>query len=124
MKKVLIIIAACAAIAVGCGSNEQKGGQDEQQTPAAKDPMVEKGLQLVANSDCLGCHQIKEESTGPSYMAIADRYRDKGDVTDTLAQKIMHGGSGNWGSIPMLPHPGLSQENARTMVKYILSLKE
>jgi cytochrome c len=123
MKKVLIIMAAFAAIAVGCGSNEQKGGQAEQ-TPAAKDPEVEKGLQLVANSDCLGCHQIKEESTGPAYMAIADRYRNKGDVTDTLAQKIIQGGTGNWGSIPMTPHPSLSQEDARTMVKYILSLKE
>jgi cytochrome c len=121
MKKVLIIIAAFAAIAAGCGSNEQKG---EQQTPGAKDPEVEKGLQLVANSDCLGCHQIKEESTGPSYMAISDRYRNKGDVTDTLAQKIIQGGTGNWGSIPMTPHPSLSQEDARTMVKYILSLKE
>lgn len=123
MKKVLIIMAAFAAVAVSCGSNEQKGGGAEQ-TPAANDPMVQKGLELVANSDCLGCHQIKEKSTGPSYMAIADRYRDKGDVIDTLAQKIMHGGSGNWGTIPMQAHPGLSQENARTMVKYILSLKE
>lgn len=122
MKKVLIIMAAfAAAIAVGCGSNEQKG---DQQTPGPKDPEVEKGLQLVANSDCLGCHQIKEESTGPSYMAISDRYRNKGDVTDSLAQKIIQGGTGNWGSIPMTPHPSLSQEDARTMVKYILSLKE
>lgn len=123
MKKA-IIIAVFTAIAASCGSNEQKGAATGEQTPAAKDPMIEKGLELVANSDCLGCHQIKETSTGPSYMAIADRYRDKGDVVDTLAQKIMQGGSGNWGSIPMTAHPGLSQENARTMVKYILSLKE
>lgn len=123
MKKA-IIIAVFAAIAASCGSNEQKGAATAEQTPAAKDPIVEKGLELVSNSDCSGCHQVKEKYTGPSYMDIADRYRDKGDVVDTLAQKIMQGGSGNWGSTPMLAHPGLSQENARAMVKYILSLKE
>jgi cytochrome c len=59
---------------------------------------------------------------GPSYQEIADKYTEA-DL-DKLATKIIEGGKGVWGEIPMTPHSGMSKENAQKMVKYILTLKK
>lgn len=80
------------------------------------------GFKLVKNSDCLACHKTKQKLVGPSYHEIAIKYTH--NDTTQLAQAIIKGGSGTWGSVPMTPHPDLSQEDATLMVKYILSLKE
>ena len=79
---------------------------------------------LVAKSDCLTCHQILDNSTGPAYQAIAERYKDQPGAVDTLAHKIIKGGSGNWGTVPMTAHPTISEEDAKAMAKYVLSLKK
>ena len=101
------------------GSNEEKA--------AAADPsrnaVYQKGLSLVAKSDCLTCHKIDEPMTGPSYRAIAEKYAGApNDAITALAGTIIKGGSGNWGNVPMTPHPSLSQEDSETMVRYILEL--
>ncbi|WP_276967930.1 c-type cytochrome [Chryseobacterium sp.] len=80
------------------------------------------GLKLIEGTYCLTCHTIDSKLIGPSYQEVAAKYSDA-DL-DMLAQKIIDGGKGNWGEIPMTPHTGLSKENARQMVKYILSLKK
>ncbi|MEY3435840.1 MAG: hypothetical protein RL335_296, partial [Bacteroidota bacterium] len=58
---------------------------------------------------------------GPSYVDVAKKYSER-DVK-MLAEKIIKGGKGNWGEIPMTPHPNVSQADAEEMVKYILSMK-
>jgi cytochrome c len=88
-------------------------------TPAS--PEAE-GLKLIEGTDCLSCHKIDSKLVGPSYQDVANKYTDA-DV-DRLAQKIIDGGKGVWGEIPMTPHAGVSKENAQKMVKYILSLKK
>lgn len=89
----------------------------------ASNPDYIKGLALVQKSDCLGCHKVNETSIGPSYAAIAGKYEsNKGNIA-LLASKIMQGGQGVWGQTPMAPHPGLSNDDAEQMVKYILLLK-
>lgn len=138
MKKALIILSFSSFLAfVGCGGNdssaEQKEEQKEEQTetateqqqqqPAA-DPEADKGLDLVAKSDCFTCHKVAEPSVGPSYEAVAAKYPVNDAVIDSLAGKIIKGGAGNWGQVPMTPHADLSQEDAKTMVKYVLSLKK
>ena len=90
----------------------------------ATDPEVEKGLDLIAKSDCLTCHKVAEKFTGPAYVEVAKRYAGQPGIEDTLAQKIIKGGSGNWGTVMMIPHPTISPEDAKAMVKYILSIKE
>lgn len=88
----------------------------------SSDASKHEGLQLIEGTDCLTCHKIDSKLIGPSYQEVATKYTDA-DL-DILAQKIIDGGKGNWGEIPMTPHTGLSKENARQMVKYILSLKK
>ena len=80
------------------------------------------GEKLLEGMDCLSCHKVDAKLVGPSYQEGAAKYTDA-DV-DHLAQKIIDGGKGVWGEIPMTPHAGLSKENAQKMVKYILSLKK
>lgn len=74
-------------------------------------------------SNCFACHAIDHKLVGPAYQAVADRYAGKGDAeVAMLVKKIKEGGSGNWGSIPMTPHPELSDADITEMVHWILSL--
>ena len=91
------------------------------QNNSAKDDKNE-ALTLIEGADCLGCHKMDSKLVGPSYQEVANKYTEA-DV-DQLATKIIDGGKGVWGEIPMTPHSGMSKENAQKMVKYILTLKK
>ena len=80
------------------------------------------GYALINSSDCTSCHKNQGMFIGPSYDSIAMRYSEK-DV-ELLASNIVDGGMGNWGEVPMQPHPNLSKEDAKKMVEYILSMKK
>jgi len=73
----------------------------------------------------LTCHKVDDVFTGPSYRQIAKRYKgaSAAEVAE-LAQKIIKGGNGMWGSAMMTPHPGISRQDAEAMVQYILLLKK
>ncbi|WP_439883257.1 c-type cytochrome [Pontibacter sp. MBLB2868] len=82
------------------------------------------GKKLIAMSDCLSCHRENEKLVGPAYMDVAKKYEMNDKNIDYLAGKIISGGSGVWGQVPMTPHPDLSQEQAREMAEYVLSLNK
>ncbi|KAA5542885.1 PQQ-dependent sugar dehydrogenase [Adhaeribacter rhizoryzae] len=81
-----------------------------------------RGKTLVANSDCKSCHDVSKNSIGPSYIAVAERYRGKTGSEDMLATKIIKGGNGTWGKNMMAPHPQHTKEETTEMAQYILSL--
>ncbi|GEO02511.1 hypothetical protein AAE02nite_01750 [Adhaeribacter aerolatus] len=83
-----------------------------------------KGQYLLTSLDCKACHALDKASVGPSYTAVATRYAGKAGVTEQLVQKIIKGGSGNWGQRTMSAHPDLPVADAKEIVRYILSLKE
>jgi len=85
--------------------------------------VAEPDFQLIRNSDCKSCHAMDEKSVGPSYMAIANRYKKDSSTINTLAAKIISGGGGVWGEHSMSAHPQLSQQHARDIASFILSLK-
>lgn len=93
--------------------------------PAAADDSadIKKGQALISKSDCLACHKLQEKLLGPSYKEVANKYPNNTATIAQLAGKIKAGGSGVWGAVPMSPHPALSDDDAKAMVKYILSLK-
>jgi len=133
MRKLSLIF--FVVMLAACGNNSGNSSNDKKEndttkgaaaaTPADQSmtPEQEKGMNLVAQSDCLTCHQIDAASTGPSYMSVAGKYPDNDAVIDSLSQKIIKGGMGNWGTVPMIAHPSISPEDAKLMVKYVLSLK-
>lgn len=83
--------------------------------------LIDKGKTLIAGSDCFACHQEKDKLVGPSYADVAKKYKET-DIP-LLVKKIIEGGSGTWGDIPMAPHAGLMKADAEAMVHYILSIK-
>ena len=87
-------------------------------------PDYKKGLALVAGSDCLTCHKVSEKVIGPAYKDVAAKYENTDANIKMLAAKVIKGGGGNWGPVPMTPHPQLKQEDVEQMIKYILLLKK
>lgn len=89
----------------------------------AAEAAASKGAELISKSDCLTCHKVDMKVVGPSYKEVAAKYEATGANIEMLALKIISGGSGHWGEVPMQAHPNVSKEDATEMVKYILSLK-
>lgn len=87
-------------------------------------PNADKGAKLVAQSDCTACHRNDQQLVGPAYEAVAQKYEVNEKTLDYLAEKIIKGGKGVWGEVPMTPHPNLSEEEAKAMAQYVMSLKK
>jgi len=80
------------------------------------------GEELARTSDCFSCHAVDHTVVGPAFDAVAQRYRGQADAAPKLEAKIKAGGSGNWGAVPMTPHPALSHEQLAALVEWVLSL--
>ncbi len=131
MKKI-VFTSAVALVLIACGGSgtenkEQAKEEAKQETAAAPslsdNPDYEKGLALIAASDCLTCHKVDEKIIGPTYREVANKYENTEANVKMLAEKVIKGGSGVWGDVAMTPHPNVSQADAEQMVKYILLLK-
>lgn len=85
----------------------------------AADPAEHPAIGLMKKSDCLACHKPDVRSVGPSFLEIAGRYGET-DIP-ALAAKVVKGGSGAWGEIPMSPHPTLAAEDLKAILTYIVS---
>ena len=86
--------------------------------------IITRGEVLIGYSDCYTCHKVEKRFIGPAFKDIAKRYPVNSVYIEMLAHKVIIGGSRSWGYAVMHPHPNLSFEDAKTMVTYILSLKE
>ncbi len=131
MKKI-VVTSAVALVLIACGGSgtenkEQPKEETKQETAAAPslsdNPDYEKGLALIAASDCLTCHKVDEKIIGPTYREVANKYENTEANVKMLAEKVIKGGAGVWGDVAMTPHPNVSQADAEQMVKYILLLK-
>lgn len=71
----------------------------------------------------MGCHQVDRRRVGPPFAAVADRYK-AGDqqMVNYLANSIRKGGRGRWGAVPMPAQPQVTEEQARVLAGWILSL--
>ena len=84
---------------------------------------------VLANADlakaknCMACHAIDKKQVGPAYKDVAAKYAGQKDAVDKLTQKVLKGGSGNWGAVPMPANPQVSEAEAKQLVQWILTLK-
>jgi len=79
---------------------------------------------LLLQNHCDECHLVNAVRIGPPFIAVASRYSTSSEATlEVLARKIMLGGAGNWGTVPMVPNERLTLEQARDMARWVLSLK-
>ena len=127
MKKMYLTLPLFALI-VACGGGNEKKDDAGTVTAAVVDlssnPDYQKGLELIGKSDCLTCHKVSDKNIGPAYKDVAAKYENTDENVKMLAGKIINGGQGVWGAIPMTPHTSLSEADAEQMVKYILLLKK
>lgn len=76
---------------------------------------------LAKAKNCMSCHQIDKKVVGPAYKEVAKKYTAKDEAM--LVDKVLKGGKGNWGTVPMPPNAAVKPEEAQKLVKWILSLK-
>lgn len=131
MKKgISFSVAALLSLAIiSCGSKkESKAAEDfgtPQETtaaPAGASDAIAQGESLVKASDCKTCHHLTNKIIGPSHTDVAKKYEFTEANVKMLAEKVIKGGTGVWGQLPMTGHPDLSQADAEKMVRYVLSL--
>ena len=104
MKRVFLAIATLAAgVAVS--------------TPALAD------LQLATAKNCMACHAVATKLVGPSFKDVAAKYAGQKDATDKLAGKIIKGGSGVWGPVPMPANAQVNPDESKKLAAWILTQK-
>ena len=102
MKAILVAAAAVAALASNAAlANEQ----------------------LAKEKNCLACHAVDQKLVGPAYKDVAAKYKGDKSAEGKLVTKVLKGGSGVWGQIPMPANPQVNEAEAKKLVQWILSLK-
>lgn len=84
-------------------------------SPALADPA------LATSKNCMACHAADKKLVGPSFKDIAAKYKSDKSAVDKLALKVMKGGGGVWGAVPMPSNPQVSDAEAKKLVTWILS---
>jgi cytochrome c len=133
MKKVSllgVVLAVCMMIS-SCGSKKEEAKETEDYgTPEATEEVpqaggadvIAQGEALMKASDCKTCHHPVNKIIGPAHTDVAKKYEFTEANVKMLADKIIKGGTGVWGQIPMTAHPDISQDDAEKMARYVLSL--
>ena len=80
--------------------------------------------ELAQKKNCMACHSIDQKVIGPAYKDVAAKYAGQADVVAKLTQKVMKGGSGVWGAVPMPANPQVNEAEAKQLVQWILTLKK
>ena len=78
---------------------------------------------LATAKNCLACHAVDKKVVGPAYKDVAKKYASQKDAADKLAAKVMKGGSGVWGPVPMPANPQVNDAEAKKLVAWILAMK-
>ena len=78
---------------------------------------------LARKKNCMACHTVDKKIVGPSYKDVARRYAGQKDAEARLAEKIVKGGKGAWGEVPMPPNATVKPDEAAALARWILSLK-
>lgn len=78
---------------------------------------------LAQKKNCMACHAVDKKVVGPSYKDVAAKYAGQKDAVDKLAQKVIKGGSGVWGQVPMPANAQVNDAEAKQLVQWIMTLK-
>jgi len=78
---------------------------------------------LAKAKNCMACHAIGSKLVGPAYKDVAAKYAGQKDAEAKLVAKVMKGGAGVWGPVPMPANPQVSEAEAHSLVKWVLAQK-
>lgn len=82
-----------------------------------------KAMELAKEHGCLSCHAMKEKVVGPSYVSVAEKYKEDKDAVANLVQSIQRGSKGKWGRTPMPPHDTMTKDDLKTLATWVMSAK-
>jgi cytochrome c len=91
---------------------------------AAGTAQAQDGKALLQKSGCTACHAEDKKLVGPAYKDVAAKYKGDAGAAAKLAEKVKKGGQGVWGQVPMPPNAAVKDDDIKTMVAYVLSLKK
>ena len=80
-------------------------------------------MQLATSKNCMACHAVDKKLVGPSYKDVAAKYAGQADAVDKLAGKIMKGGSGVWGPVPMPANAQVNADEAKKLAAWVMTQK-
>ncbi len=78
---------------------------------------------LATSKNCMACHAVDKKLVGPSYKDVAAKYAGQKDAVDKLAAKIIKGGAGVWGPVPMPANAQVNEADAKKLAAWVLTLK-
>lgn len=77
---------------------------------------------LATKKGCMACHALDKKLVGPAYKEVAAKYKGQKDAEAKLADKVIKGGKGAWGEVPMPPNAAVTPDEAKTLVKWVLAM--
>ncbi|BDT74369.1 c-type cytochrome [Polynucleobacter sp. KF022] len=80
----------------------------------------EKAFSIAKQNACLGCHAINKKIVGPSFQAVAEKYKSDPNAQTFLKNKIAKGGTGSWGVVPMPANAKLNEADLSALTSWIL----
>lgn len=78
---------------------------------------------LAKSNNCMACHAVDKKLVGPAYKDVAKKYAGDAKAADMLAAKIIKGGSGVWGAVPMPANPKVSEADSKKLAAWVLGMK-
>lgn len=90
-------------------------------SPTPNDENLPAGLKAIRGSDCLNCHALDRAIVGPSFLDIANKYRDQKGALEQSVERVLKGSTGVWGKVAMLPHSQHTREQVTQMVTWVYS---
>ena len=78
---------------------------------------------LAQKKACMACHAVDKKIVGPAFKDVAKKYAGQKDIEAKLVTKVLKGGGGVWGTMPMPANPQVSEAEAKQLVKWIMTLK-
>jgi cytochrome c len=78
---------------------------------------------LAKAKNCMACHAVASKLVGPAFKDVGAKYAGQKDAENKLVAKVLKGGSGSWGAVPMPANPQVTEAEARTLVKWVLAQK-
>jgi cytochrome c len=78
---------------------------------------------LATSKNCMACHAVDKKLVGPAFKDVAKKYAGDKSAADKLATKIIKGGSGVWGPVPMPANPQVSEADAKKLAAWVLAAK-
>lgn len=79
--------------------------------------------ELAQKKNCMACHAVDKKLVGPAYKEVAAKYAKDKNAAKMLAEKIIKGGGGVWGPVPMPPNTQVSPAEAETLAKWVMTAK-